>query len=282
MARESGMYALSREAPDKLTTTPPIVVSAHSCGSTASGQMGNMKKFQAAADTVSDIIAHRVLPTAIEFMERDSLLSVERYLEREAPFRDAAAHLLIQLDGNNREAVDAECEVVSGLCLAHGAQDAIVAQDRPTRDRLWEFRRKIIEALKPFADLMGPGTRGRLVRGFSGSQITNLAARFDFAFAALPERARILVADDDITLVRILETVLHGDGYDVDPAYDGKDALAKAGARSPAMSSSTVLARGWSTRWCLPSIPSIRDPRTRTRTLPSGVICPTWEGFGSK
>jgi len=47
----------------------------------------------------------------------------------------------------------------------------------------------------------------------------------------LPDRARILVADDDITLVRILETVLHGDGYDVDPAYDGQDALAKATAR---------------------------------------------------
>ncbi len=48
---------------------------------------------------------------------------------------------------------------------------------------------------------------------------------------ALPERARILVADDDIALVRILETVLHGDGYDVDPAYDGQDAVAKATAR---------------------------------------------------
>ncbi len=47
----------------------------------------------------------------------------------------------------------------------------------------------------------------------------------------LPERARILVADDDITLVRILETVLAGDGYDVDPAYDGQDAVAKAAAK---------------------------------------------------
>ncbi|MDQ2951717.1 MAG: response regulator, partial [Chloroflexota bacterium] len=50
------------------------------------------------------------------------------------------------------------------------------------------------------------------------------------AMPQLPTRARILLADDDITLVRILETVLHGDGYDVDPAYDGADALAKATA----------------------------------------------------
>ena len=104
--------------------------------------------FQAAADTVSDIIAHRILPTTIEFMERDSILAVERLLGREAPFHDAEAHLLIQLDGNVQEAVDADYEVVSDLCLKHGAQDGLVAQDRNTRDRLWEFRRKIIESLK--------------------------------------------------------------------------------------------------------------------------------------
>lgn len=104
--------------------------------------------FQAAADTVSDIIAHRILPTTIEFMERDSIRAVERLLGREAPFHDAAAHLLIQLDGNVQEAVEADYQVVSALCLEHGAQDGIVAQDRPTRDRLWEVRRKIIESLK--------------------------------------------------------------------------------------------------------------------------------------
>jgi len=39
-------------------------------------------------------------------------------------------------------------EVVGELCLQHGARDVLVARDRPTRDRLWEARRKIIEALK--------------------------------------------------------------------------------------------------------------------------------------
>lgn len=103
---------------------------------------------QAAADTVSDIIAQRIVPTTIEFMERDSMLAVEQLLEREVPFRDAAAQLLIQLDGNRREQVDADMEVVGDLCLKHGALDVLVARDRPTRDRLWEARRKIIEALK--------------------------------------------------------------------------------------------------------------------------------------
>jgi len=103
--------------------------------------------FQEAANTVSDIIAHRILPTTIEFMERDSILAVERLLGKEVPHHDAEAHLLIQLDGNRREAVDADFEVVGELCLEHGARDVLVARDRPTRDRLWEARRMIIEAL---------------------------------------------------------------------------------------------------------------------------------------
>jgi glycolate oxidase len=103
--------------------------------------------FQAAADTVSDIIAHRILPTAIEFMEQDSVLAVERLTEKEMPHHDAAAHLLIQLDGNRPEAVDADYEIVGELCLSHGARDVLVAKDQRTRDRLWEARRLIIESL---------------------------------------------------------------------------------------------------------------------------------------
>ena len=103
--------------------------------------------FQAAADTVSDIIAHHIVPTTIEFFERDSMLAVQRLLGKPVPHSDAAAQLLIQLDGNRREAVDADYEVVGELCLEHGAQDVLVAQDQRTRDRLWEARRLIIEAL---------------------------------------------------------------------------------------------------------------------------------------
>jgi len=74
-------------------------------------------------------------------------LAVECLLQRKVPYDDAKAQLLIQLDGNRREAVDADAEVVSELCLQHGARDVLVAQDRPTRDRLWEARRMIIESL---------------------------------------------------------------------------------------------------------------------------------------
>ena len=104
--------------------------------------------FQQAANTVSALLAARITPACIEFMERDSLLAVERLLGKEVPFREAAAHLLIQLDGNSQAAVEAERDIVGELCLQHGAIDVLVAQDTATRDRLWDARRKIIDALK--------------------------------------------------------------------------------------------------------------------------------------
>ena len=104
--------------------------------------------FQQAANTVSALLAARITPACIEFMERDSLLAVERLLGKEVPFREAAAHLLIQLDGNSLTAVEAERDIVGEICLQHGAIDVLVAQDAVTRDRLWDARRKIIDALK--------------------------------------------------------------------------------------------------------------------------------------
>jgi glycolate oxidase len=103
--------------------------------------------FQAAAGVVSAIIARRIVPTTIEFMERDIIHACRRFLDKDLPYADAAAQLLIQLDGSHQPALDADCETVGELCLAAGALDVLVAADRPTRDRLWEARRAIIDSL---------------------------------------------------------------------------------------------------------------------------------------
>jgi glycolate oxidase len=104
--------------------------------------------FGSAAQTVSDIIERRIVPTTIEFMEQDSVLAVEQLLDKELPFREAAAQLLIQIDGNFKDTLDVEYEAVAEICLDNGAIDVLVAKDSRTRDRLWEARRLIIEALK--------------------------------------------------------------------------------------------------------------------------------------
>ncbi len=103
--------------------------------------------FEQAAQTVSGIIRRRITPTTIEFMQRDSILAAERLLGKELPGRDAAACLLIQIDGHRDDEVYADMEQVGDVCLDSGALDVFVARDRPTRDRLWEGRRIILDAL---------------------------------------------------------------------------------------------------------------------------------------
>jgi len=105
-------------------------------------------EFQAAGKSVSDIIKARIVPVALEFMERDSLLAVERLTEKEVPFREATAHLLITLDGNDKNQIDRDYERIGEICLENGAVDVLVADNPQMRDRLWGARKLIIEALQ--------------------------------------------------------------------------------------------------------------------------------------
>ena len=53
---------------------------------------------------------------------------------------------------------------------------------------VWES----VEALKPYADLMGPGTRGQLIRGYAGSQLANLVDRFHWDAGEILQRMTVL------------------------------------------------------------------------------------------
>lgn len=89
-----------------------------------------------------------IRPAAVEFMEREAVKAAEHYLERELPFSDAEAQLLIELDGNREEEVLADCETVGEICLSRGALDVLVADNNQSQKKMWETRRCIGEALK--------------------------------------------------------------------------------------------------------------------------------------
>jgi len=101
-----------------------------------------------AADTVKAILRHKYVPAAIEFMEHHVIKAVEALLEKEIQFSDAAAHLIIQLDGNDKQGLETDYEKVAELCLEHDAIDVLVADTAAHRERLWEVRRMSQEGLK--------------------------------------------------------------------------------------------------------------------------------------
>ncbi|MCK4805155.1 MAG: FAD-binding protein [Spirochaetes bacterium] len=104
--------------------------------------------FQSAVKTVAEIIKSRIVPAALEFMEKESVQAAEKLLEKELPFHEAAAHLLITIDGNDEDTIEAEYEKVGDICLENGAIDVLVADNPQMQDTLWEARRVLIEALQ--------------------------------------------------------------------------------------------------------------------------------------
>jgi glycolate oxidase len=109
---------------------------------------------EAAARTVSEIIRRRMIPTAIEFMERRAIHLTEQYLNKEVPFHDAEAQLLIEIDGSRESELEQEYETMGQILLDNGAYDVFVADNSPAQRRLWEIRRSILEALKAVSPIL--------------------------------------------------------------------------------------------------------------------------------
>ncbi len=106
-----------------------------------------------AAQTVSEIIRSRIVPTAIEFMERTSFELAEGFTKHKLAFRDAAAHLLITLDGSRQEALEDDQSKVGEICQKNGALDTLIATSPTARERMWEGRKCLFEAANHFGSM---------------------------------------------------------------------------------------------------------------------------------
>jgi glycolate oxidase len=102
------------------------------------------ERMQDASETVAAIIAARILPATLEFMDNFTIRTVEDYSRAGLP-REAAALLLIEVDGHPAQ-VEEEAARVQEICRQHGAR-VQMAQDAAQRDKIWEARRAAIPAL---------------------------------------------------------------------------------------------------------------------------------------
>ncbi len=94
------------------------------------------------------MIETRIIPTSLEFMDQLSVQTSCQYLNEHLPYQKAGAMLLVEVDGNNQEVVEAEAEAIGELCLEQGALEVYVADNYTTQERVWAVRRNIAEAFK--------------------------------------------------------------------------------------------------------------------------------------
>jgi len=99
-----------------------------------------------AARAVSAIIAKGIVPAALEMMDRNTIEAVESSVYAAGYPVDAAAVLLIELDGFEA-GLDDDVTTVVNLCSAAGARAVRVARDDADRARLWLGRKKAFGAM---------------------------------------------------------------------------------------------------------------------------------------
>ena len=98
-----------------------------------------------ASASVAAIIAQRIVPATLEFMDNFTIRAVEDFSHAGLP-RGAAAMLLIELDGHPTQ-VEEDATRVEALCRSQGAASLRVARDDAERDRVWTARRSALSAL---------------------------------------------------------------------------------------------------------------------------------------
>lgn len=104
-----------------------------------------------AAETVSAIVAAKIVPSTIEFMDKASVVCSEKASPMGLP-AEVGGLLIIEVDGT-RESALSQAEKVRAIVEAHRCLRCDMTEDPAESDRLWQARRVLSQALYTVAPL---------------------------------------------------------------------------------------------------------------------------------
>ena len=108
------------------------------------------RKLEEAGEAVSAIFRAGFVPSAMELVEIDALKIVSQFVDSTAvPVTDdIAAHLIIEVDGNNMDVLLGEMEAIGNLLQGYDIGEIYFADDAQQKAELWKLRRRVAEAVK--------------------------------------------------------------------------------------------------------------------------------------
>ncbi len=101
-----------------------------------------------AIDAVPEIIKSKVMLTAIEFAERDVILSTEQYIGKKFPHNSASAYLILSFDGNTKQSLEEAYDEIAHKCIKAGAIDVFISNTPERNASIWTARGTFLEAIK--------------------------------------------------------------------------------------------------------------------------------------
>ena len=110
--------------------------------------MASFNNISSPCEAVSAILNAGIIPSALEFMERNAVVWSMKYADIElnlAPNTEAI--LIIEVDGNGEEQLLTECEQINEVLESFGCEDVLFAQTEQEKEKLWKVRRICGEAV---------------------------------------------------------------------------------------------------------------------------------------
>lgn len=108
--------------------------------------LADFTSVEAAGAAVTGIVGAGIIPAAMEMMDTLSINAVEDVAKTNCYPRDAAAILLVELDGRESE-VAVNSDRVAQICRANGARNITTATDPQERLTLWKGRKAAFAAM---------------------------------------------------------------------------------------------------------------------------------------
>ncbi len=108
---------------------------------------------QNAIDAVPEILRLKMTPIGIEFMERSIIEITEKYLEKEIPYHQYEAFLMIIMEGESENEIYEYFSKVEEICKQHGAIEVMVPGSERAKRRRLDPRKKFYHTKKRFAPI---------------------------------------------------------------------------------------------------------------------------------
>jgi glycolate oxidase len=108
------------------------------------------REAEKACEAVAAVFYSGIVPSAMEFMERDAIDWTLKYVDgiNLTVNEHIKAHLLIELDGNDLDVLMKEAELVAEVVSKFDCDEILFADSEAQKQNLWKMRRSVAEAVK--------------------------------------------------------------------------------------------------------------------------------------
>ncbi len=149
MVGSEGTLGIITEMTLKLIPAPKATISL----------MAPFEDLDACISTVPKVFMNHFKPQALEFFEKEILISSEEYLGKQVFPRviegtDVGAYLLMTFDGDSEDELDPIVERAAEMLLEEGALDVLVADTAPKLKDTWAARSSFLEGIEEQTKLL--------------------------------------------------------------------------------------------------------------------------------